>query len=118
MEAVWIMDYDYHTDKTYNRPGCPECNEPIGKDDDRKYHCFSCGKVVDVDDPEMVEWFRIRDETRTEVGECHVFTCKDGSTYGCGCKDSYVTNYVRNPVTLEWQAAYGGCKNCGIRFIV
>ena len=57
MKAIWWIDYDLHNDKTYNRPSCPECKVPIGMADDGKYHCFSCGKVVEVDDPEMIEWF-------------------------------------------------------------
>lgn len=108
MKAVWGTDYDYYTDEIYKRPSCPECGNAIRLDNEGKYHCFMCDSIVSVEDPKMVEWFKVMNETKTEVCQC----------FQCGSKNSYIMNYCKNPVTLEWQLAYGGCKNCGIRFIV
>ena len=118
MTAIWDLDYDLHTDSCYQCPSCPECQAPIGKDGDGLYRCFSCGEIVDVTDPEMLEWFRLREETKIERTDCKQWKTKAGKTIGCGGENCYVTHYVRNLVTLEWPAAYGGCEKCGTRFIV
>ncbi len=122
MKAVWGLDYDMHEDKCFKRPCCPdpECmNAPIWKYEDGKYHCFSCQEEVEVDDPEMIEWFSKREETKVEYGDCHVVKDKNGKViFGCGGKGCFERHYVRNLITLEWQQAYGGCSKCGTRFIV
>ena len=118
MKAIWELDYDYRTDKCYQRPMCPDCSVPIGKDEDGKYRCFGCGKEVAVDDPEMVQWFAKREETKIEMLDDPVITSLNGHTSGCGGKYCVETLFVRNHVTLEWQAARGECKNCGMRYIV
>ena len=108
MEAVWCMDYDYITDKCYNRPGCPECEVPIGKFDDDKYHCFSCGKEIEVKDENIIRWFEERENSKIEFEDC-------SSCHGKKCVE---THYIKNKVTLEWQTAWGKCGNCGMQFIV
>lgn len=119
MKANWGMDYDYQEDKCYQRPNCPECEEPIFKRDDGWYHCLSCGKVVEVDDPEMVEWFALREETKIKHEDCHEITSNDGKVLsGCGGKKCMKITYRRNPVSLKWVAAFGICEKCGTRFIV
>ena len=109
MKAIWAVDYDFREDKCYDRPSCPECKAPIGLDEDGKYHCFSCGEIVEVDDPKMIEWFAIRDESKTENEDCFL---------GCSGKGTMEVHYMRNPITLEWQTMGGECKKCGMRFIV
>ena len=69
LKAVWSMDYDYHTDKTYQRPSCPECSAPIFRDEDGTFHCMSCGKPVTIEDEAMLEWIRQREETKREIGD-------------------------------------------------
>lgn len=118
MEAIWGTDYDYRTDAIYERPVCPECKEPIGVDEDGKYHCYSCGEVVEVKDQSMIEWLEKRNETKVEYADCHIFTSKNGATTGCGGKGTVETHYMRNPVTLKWQIMGGRCKKCGMRYIV
>ena len=118
MKAKWIRDYDHISDKCYDRPGCPKCEAPVGKDEDEKYHCFSCGKEVEVTDPDMIRWLEERSEEKVEMEDCPEFTTTNGRTYGCGGKGCVETHYVRNHVTMEWQTAWGECKNCGARFIV
>lgn len=108
MKAVWVMDYDHTEDKTYYRPGCPECQAPVGKDIDDEYHCYSCGKVVSVEDPERVRWFAEMSDTMTEMSKC----------WRCGRDNALKTLYIRNPVSRKWQAASGECRECGMRFIV
>lgn len=48
-QAVWITEYDYSTDKLYKCPGCPDCEEQIGRFRN-VYKCYNCGTVVNVDD--------------------------------------------------------------------
>ena len=107
MKSTWVLDYDSREDKCYKRPGCPECSEPIGLDEDGQYHCYSCGKVVEVEDPKMIKWFSDREGTKVEYSNC-----------GCGGQNTFETHYVKNPVTLDWQVAFGGCSKCNMRFIV
>lgn len=109
MNAIWVMEYDMHTDKCYNTLGCPKCKEPIGRCEDGRFRCFSCGKVVYVKDKTMLDWYNKRSETKTEYEDCFL---------GCGGKKCVEVVYRRNPVTMEWQTAGGKCKKCGMRFIV
>ena len=119
MKAIWAMDYDFRQDKCFNRPSCPECQEPIIKREDGKYHCLCCGKEVDVKDPEMQEWLAIREEVKTEYEDCHIIKDKDGNHIaGCGGEKCVETHYMRNPITLKWQVMGGKCKLCGSIFIV
>ena len=108
MDAVWAMDYDYRTDKCFQRPSCPKCFEAIGEDESGKYHCYCCGKKVDVKDEKMLEWFAERQGAKIEMTDC----------FRCGGKDCVETYFMRNKVTLEWQAMGGKCQKCGARFIV
>lgn len=108
MKAIWADDYDMREDKCYGRPCCPECNAPIGKYEDGLYHCFSCGEVVEVTDPDMIEWLKVREETKTEYSDCG----------RCGGKNCVETHYMRNPITLKWQVMGGQCTKCGMRFMV
>ena len=109
MKADWFKDYDYRADKNYDRPGCPECLEQIVSGESGEYLCLSCGKKVEVSDPDMIEWFKARGETKTEKRDC---------SYGCGGKDCMEIHYTRNPATMEWQTSRGRCRNCGFGFIV
>lgn len=118
MKAIWFNDYDYHTDKLYRRPGCPECREPFGKDSDGKYRCFSCGEEVTVEDDGMKKWLAEREETKVEWQDDPVLHSKNGHTSGCGGKNCVEVHYVRNHVTMKWQVGWGICHNCGSRFIV
>jgi len=122
MKAVWGSDYDYIMDKCYPSPVCPECEEPIGKKKDGLYHCFSCGKVVEVVDADMKEWFAEREGEKVEMEDCFPSEVKkkNGETVkmGCGGKKCVETHYIKNPVSKEWQTAYGTCTRCGMRFIV
>lgn len=113
MEAIWGLDYDFHTDKCFNRPSCPECKEPIWKDTDGKYYCVNCGKEISVLDPKMKEWLSLREETKIEYRNC-IKT----KSFGCGGEKCVKTLYVRNKVTLEWQIASGYCEKCGFQYIV
>lgn len=106
--AVWGQDYDMHTDKLYRRPVCPKCKEPFGKDEQGVERCYSCGRIVDVTDPEMVKWLEARSETKTEMWDC----------WQCGGQSCMVVHMRRNPVTLEWQSAGGHCTKCGMQWIV
>lgn len=117
MKAVWSMDYDYHTDETYNRPSCPECQAPVGKEDDGKFYCYSCGGEVIVEDADMLQWLTEMDEERVEMRDCPRFEV-DGMTFGCGGIKCRETHYHRNPVSRKWQTAWSQCKNCGARTIV
>ncbi len=116
MKAKWITDYDSRTDRLFDRPGCPDCKAPIGKYEDG-YHCFLCDRLIKVSDPEMIKWLDEREETMVKMEDCPKYIFKDHSL-GCGGKECVETHYVRNNVTLEWQVAWGECRNCGMRFIV
>ena len=108
--AKWVLEYDMHTDKCYKHPGCPKCDMPIYKDkEDGLYHCLSCGEEVFMEDPRMIKWMQEREETKTEYEDCFL---------GCGGEKCVKVHYRRNPVTMEWQQAYGECEKCGLRFIV
>ena len=110
MRAIWDMDYDYRTDKTFQRPCCSECHEPILLDRATGfYRCLNCSGKVDVDDPEMIQWFTDRSEVKKEYVTCF--------PNGCG-KDTMLVTYRKNAVTLEWEAMSGVCENCGNKFIV
>jgi len=108
MKAIWGMEYDMHTDSIYHSPSCPKCEAPIFKEHER-YLCISCGEEVEVDDPEMQEWLRVREETREITQDC---------MFGCGGKDTVHIQQTRNPITLKWQTMYGECEKCGMSFIV
>ena len=108
MTAKWGIDYDFHTDKIYKAPCCPECNVPIGESEGGKYFCFSCGKAVNVEDKDMQDWFDVRSKTKVELKDC----------YKCGEKKCMEITYVKNPVTLQWTQAYGRCRSCNTSFIV
>ena len=105
--AAWGDDYDMHMDKIYKRPVCGKCKYPFGQDEQGVERCYNCGRIVDVTDPEMVEWLKVRRETKTEMGDC--FQCG-----GKGCMEFHMR---RNPITLEWQGAFGHCNNCGMQWI-
>lgn len=117
MKAEWILDYDYQTDKTYNRPGCPECNAPIFPDEDGKYVCMSCGEEYAVDES-MRKWIEERSGEKIEMRDCKKYELGDGKTVGCGGKGCVETHYVRNNVTMKWRMAWGECTKCGMRFMV
>lgn len=119
-KAVWATDYDYRTDKCYQRPCCPECREPIFLRDDGKYHCINCGEAAEPDS-EMLEWMEKRSETKTEMQDCPKCEFElDGVKHqlGCGGKACVEAHYFRNNVTLEWQLGWSCCKKCGKRIIV
>lgn len=123
MRAIWGEDYDFLLDSVYRCPVCPKCEEPIGKMKDGQYHCFSCGGVVEVWDADMKEWFEEREEEKVEMEDClpdKVVCTRGGKEIkaGCGGKNCVETHYVKNPVSKEWQMAYGTCTRCGRRFIV
>ena len=118
MQAIWYKDYDSRTDKLYTRPCCPECREPIGKLPGGGYRCYSCGEIVQVKSKKMKDWFKAREETKTELDDCHVLTPPDGLTIGCGGKNCVEIYYRRNNATLEWQAVSGKCTKCGLRWLV
>ena len=118
MNAIWYDDWDVHSDKIYKRPCCPECREPIGKLPSGEYRCYSCGEIVGVKDKEMKDWFKVREETKTELDDCHVLTHPDGTSIGCGGKNCVEVYYMRNKATLEWQVVSGECKKCGLRWLV
>ena len=117
MNAVWLTDYDWRTDKNYDCPCCPECQEPIWKHEDGQYRCLSCGEVISIDE-KMQEWFKAREETKTEYLDCPKITLDNGMSRGCNGKNCVETHYMRNPVTLEWQTCGGKCVICGYQFIV
>lgn len=107
-KAIWGEGYDLRTDKAYKCPVCPDCQEEIARLAlDGSYYCFNCWDKVEVDDPEMLEWLKQRAETKTEIEKC--FKCGEMT-----CE----TRYRRNRATLEWEAAFGKCSKCGLRFIV
>lgn len=107
-KAIWVEDYDYREDKCYTAVGCPYCEESLlGSDGD--YYCPCCGNDIEVDDKDMLKWLKEREETKVEYEDC--FT-------GCKSKGTVETHFVRNPVNMKWQVAWGVCKKCGQRFIV
>ncbi len=119
-KAVWAIDYLMHNDKCFDRPSCPDCKEPIFKNEDGKYHCICCSKVVTPDEKQL-EWLKLREERKVEIQDCpeHEFEFKgEKIKMGCGGKDCVEVHFRRNPITLEWQTAWGVCNNCGKRFIV
>lgn len=123
LQAKWGMDYDMHEDKCYKIPVCPLCEAPFGKIyDDDEYHCFSCGKIIEVDDPRMKEWIAEREGTKTELEDCFPakVKMKNGEVIkmGCGGKKCMEVHYRKNPVTLKWEQMGGKCKKCGKRYIV
>jgi len=107
MNAIWGTDYDYITDECYKRPCCPECEEPIGLDGD-VYRCFSCGKEVEVNDSEMLEWLERRSKIKVVMRDCSK----------CGGKRCVEIYMMRNPVTLDWQERGGVCTRCGMKYII
>lgn len=107
--AVWGQDYDMHTDSNYTRPVCPYCREPVFKTKNGNYQCVNCGNIVEISDPKMAAWFREREKTKVENIDCSM---------GCGRKGTFAVTYVINPVTLQWQTAYGKCAKCGATMIV
>lgn len=125
MKAEWQTDYDFHEDKCFKRPCCPECCKeygdgvPIIKDGDI-YRCINCGEEFDLD-PDMKEWIDKRSETKTEYADCPKVEFEhDGKkmSFGCGGKSCVEQHYIRNPITLEWRLAGSVCKNCKQRIIV
>lgn len=108
MKAKWGLDYDYRTDRCFNRPMCAKCDAPIVKDEKGKYFCVSCRKRATVTDPEMLKWLTDREGIKVEIHDCAM----------CGGKQCLESHLVRNKVTLEWETAGGRCRNCGMRFIV
>lgn len=106
LKAVWVEDYDIASDSVYKRPGCPECDEPIGKADNR-YYCFACGKEVEVADVKMIAWFKERDGQKVEMTDCI-----------CGGEGTVKSILFKNLATLEWQVGCGECSKCGMKFIV
>ena len=106
--AIWGQDYDGREDKIYRCPVCPNCKTPFGKDTLGVERCYSCGRIVDVLDPEMIEWLKVRREIKKELQDC----------WKCGGKECDEVILMRNPVTLKWQACGGHCKNCGMNWIV
>lgn len=123
LKAVWGNDYDWRTDKCYKAPLCPLCYAPFGKiADDNEYHCFSCGRIIEVNDPDMKKWIEDRKEKKVEMEDCfpNEVKMKDGETIkmGCGGKKCVKVTYHRNPVTLKWEQMGGQCTKCGMRFIV
>ena len=103
MKAVWGEDYDWRKDEIYECPVCPKCGEAVGKING-KYRCFACGEKVELDE-KMAVWFGEREETKTE-------------TKPCQCGGTMEIQYMRSPVTLEWQTVSGKCDKCGKRFFV
>lgn len=107
MKAEWIVEYDLQTDSTYRCPGCVKCYAPVFKMTDGKYRCVSCRERAELDD-EMKAFLEEREETKVEMSGC----------ISCGGKMCVEIHYRKNPVTMKWQVAYGGCRACGSRFIV
>lgn len=106
-KAIWIPDYDFHSDKTYICPGCADCREPIIQKKNGKCFCISCEEET-VPDDKMKKWLEERSRTKIEWEDCLI----------CEGKRCVETNYVVNKVTLEWQEVFGNCRRCGASFIV
>ena len=117
MNAVWVTDYDFRTNKCFKRPGCPKCKEPAFEYEEGVYRCVSCGEVVDIVNNKMKKWIADRKETKTEYQDCPKWE-HEGKTFGCGGEKTMEVHYMRNPVTLKWQSMGGCCKNCGMRWLV
>lgn len=108
IKAVWGLGFDYRTDSCYDEPQHEDCQAPILWDDEEhKYICIGCGEEAEIDD-DMKAWLAERDGQKEEVGDCFM----------CGGKNTMVTYKYKNNVSLEWEAGYGECKNCGAKFIV
>jgi len=118
MNAIWGTDYDLNEDKCYKLPCCPKCEAPIGRYQDDEYRCFSCGRAIKVVDKDMKEWFKKREQTKVEMENCPKIISKSGHVLGCGGHFCVETHYIRNPITLRWQVAFGRCTKCGRRFVV
>lgn len=123
LKAVWGLDYDWRKDKCFKRPMCPVCDAPFGKiADDNEYHCFSCGRIIEVDDPDMKKWIADREGTKTEMHDCfpESIETEDGEVIkmGCGGKGCMKIYYHKNPVTLKWEEMGGKCEKCGVEFMV
>ena len=101
MKAKWIMDYDHVTDDIYKRPGCADCQAPVGMDG----KCFSCGKKYKLTD-DMKAWMDEMSGEKVEIGEC------------IKCGGVMEMHLIRNPVSGTWQVGYGHCDKCGMKFIV
>ena len=113
LKAIWIDEYDFHTDELYKAPGCPVCKEPAFRHEDGRFYCVSCGEQVELDD-DMLNWYAVREEIKIEMRDC----IKLSDKFGCDGKKCVETHLRRNPVTLEWETAGGKCLKCGMRFIV
>jgi len=123
MKAIWELDYDFQDDLTYKRPCCPDCKAPIGKIfEDGKYHCYSCGEIVEVVDPAMQKWLSDREYEKVEIEDCfpdsEIEIRGEKFKMGCGGKGTVKVKYVKNPITLKWRAAGGKCEKCGMSWIV
>lgn len=118
MKAIWGSDYDYKEDKIFDCPCCPNCEEPIGRYKDGSYRCFSCGEIVDVEEPSMQEWFKKREGVKITYQNCKQVKTNDGKIFGCGGKNCLEIHSLKNPITLKWQVYSGKCNKCGITFIV
>ena len=119
-KAEWLTDYDMHNDKCFLRPQCPECYAPVHEYGQDEFRCISCHELIELDD-EMKEWVRKRAGEKVTMEDCPDYEIEfDGKKHkmGCGGKKCVETHYIKNEITLEWQTAWGLCKNCGRAFIV
>ena len=103
-KAVWEMDYDFHSDKCFERP-FHICGDPIFRIDGA-YRCIGCGEEVELD-AEMKKWIDDRSGEKVETETC--FKCN---------KKTFNAYYHINDVTLEWQLGHGYCDSCGMKMIV
>lgn len=120
IKAKWLTDYDMHNDKCFDRPQCPECIAPVHEYERDEFRCISCHELIELDE-DMKEWVRSRAETKVEMEDCpdYEFEHKGKKIkMGCGGTACVETHYVRNPITLAWQVAWGRCTKCDSRFIV
>ena len=117
-KAKWGIDYDAHTDKIYNCPVCPECEEPIFKYNDGKYRCVNCKAEAEITDAAMLEYFREREQGRVEIKDHKKIIFEDGEEMGCDGKNCYEIHYRINPATHEREVTGGKCRQCGLTFIV
>ena len=102
-KAVWGMEYDGRTDSIYYCPKCPDCDMPIF--DHEQHICHGCGEQLELTE-DMIHYEQERIGTKEDIEEC--MQCHEMKMK---------TVKVKNPVTKEWQYAYGQCE-CGCRFIV